>query len=284
MFALTAGMIAFGVEKLVLEAKKSFYGYPVPRILVIAPHPTHAKISEMIFGFSFGPEAHAKSVGFSKAYGEMAVRQGVEFLDCAPLQFELNEMDGLHYSVNFPYLQEQYPNVVAWLIQEGTDLNHPIMQAEDNDFYLERLYNNRNNKGGSLFLDSGNQKDFVDANSYIYGHNMKSGDMFTVLGNFRQHLFYEDHSTVYLYTPEKDFEIQLVAGYTLDSAVETPPLHFADEDSFDNYLNDVKRRSFFYSTVKLEYEDQIMYLATCTNRAQTERFVIVGKLVQTGGK
>ena len=98
MFNLTAGMIAFGVEKLVTEAKRSFYGYPPPQILVIAPHPAHPGISEMIFGFSFGPEAYAKSLEFSRWYGEMAIRQGVEFLDCAPLHFELNELDGLHYS------------------------------------------------------------------------------------------------------------------------------------------------------------------------------------------
>jgi len=98
MFGLTAGMIAYGVEKLVMEAKNSCYGYPAPRVLVIAPHPVHPGIAKMMFGFSFGPEAYAKSMEFSKWYGEMASRQGVEFLDCAPLHFELNEQDGLHYS------------------------------------------------------------------------------------------------------------------------------------------------------------------------------------------
>ena len=98
VFNLTAGMIAYSVEQLVLEAKKCYYGYPAPKILVIAPHPTHPKIGEMIFGFSFGPDAYKKSLEFSKWYGEMAARQNVAFLDCAPLDFELNELDGLHYS------------------------------------------------------------------------------------------------------------------------------------------------------------------------------------------
>ena len=100
MFNLTAGMIVLGVEKLVLEAKKSYYGYPVPQILVIAPHPTHPKISEMIYGFSFGAEAYKKSLEFSRLYEEMSIRQGVDFLDCAPLRFELNALDGLHYSTD----------------------------------------------------------------------------------------------------------------------------------------------------------------------------------------
>jgi lysophospholipase L1-like esterase len=98
MFGLTAGMIAYSVEQLVMEAKKSYYGYPAPQILVIVPHPAHPRIGEMIFGFSFGPDAYWKSCEFSKWYSEMAARQGVALLDCAELNFELNELDGLHYS------------------------------------------------------------------------------------------------------------------------------------------------------------------------------------------
>ncbi len=97
-FSLTAGMIAYGVEKLVAEAKQSFYGYPIPKILVMAPHPTHPKIGEMIYGFVFGPEAYGKSLEFSQWYKELTVRQDVAFFDCAPLHMELNEQDGLHYS------------------------------------------------------------------------------------------------------------------------------------------------------------------------------------------
>lgn len=98
MFNLTAGMIAFGVEKLVQECKASYYGYPATQVLVIAPAPTHPDIGSMMFGFSFGPEAYGKSCQLGKLYGEMARRNGCGFIDCALLGFELNPMDGLHYS------------------------------------------------------------------------------------------------------------------------------------------------------------------------------------------
>jgi len=98
MFNLTAGMIAFGVEKLVAAAQTSYYNYPVPKVLLIAPHPTHPKIGEMIYGFSFGPDAYAKSCEFGKLYADLAKRNGCGFVDCAPLNLELNELDGLHYS------------------------------------------------------------------------------------------------------------------------------------------------------------------------------------------
>ena len=98
MFNRTAGMIAFGVEQLVNACKTQYYNYPAPKVLVIAPAPTHPKIGEMIFGFSFGPDAYAKSCQFSKEYAAIAERHGCGFVDCAPLNFEINTLDGLHYS------------------------------------------------------------------------------------------------------------------------------------------------------------------------------------------
>lgn len=98
MFNLSAGMIAFGVEQLVRACQTSYYGYPTPKVLLIAPHPTHPKIGEMIYGFSFGPDAYEKSCALGREYAAVAERTGCGFLDCAPLDFEINTLDGLHYS------------------------------------------------------------------------------------------------------------------------------------------------------------------------------------------
>lgn len=98
MFNLTAGMIAGGMEKLVAACQTPYYGYPVPKVLLIAPHPTHPKIGDMLYGFNFGPEAYEKSVQLGAKYRAIAEKYGCGFLDCAELGFELNEVDGLHYS------------------------------------------------------------------------------------------------------------------------------------------------------------------------------------------
>ncbi len=98
MFNLTAGMIAFGAEKLVAAAQQSYYGYPVPKVLFVAPAPVRKDIADMIFGFSYGPLAYEKSVQLGALYREIAQRYGCGFLDCAALDFEINSLDGLHYS------------------------------------------------------------------------------------------------------------------------------------------------------------------------------------------
>jgi lysophospholipase L1-like esterase len=98
MFNLTAGMIALGLEKLVSSAKTSYYGYPAPKVLVIAPAPVRKDIEHARFGFNFGPLAYEKSLELGALYRDVAVRHDCGFIDCAEMDFSLNSLDGLHYS------------------------------------------------------------------------------------------------------------------------------------------------------------------------------------------
>lgn len=98
MFNLSAGMISLGMERLAAEAKVSFYGYPPPKVLILGPHPTSPEIGKMIFGFSFGDQAYAKSLELPALYRDAARRLGCAYVGCEDRAFELNALDGLHYS------------------------------------------------------------------------------------------------------------------------------------------------------------------------------------------
>ncbi|MDO5539337.1 MAG: GDSL-type esterase/lipase family protein [Eubacteriales bacterium] len=98
MFQLTAGMIAYGIEQMICEIQKSYYGYPVPQVLLIAPSPVRKEIAEGIFGFSYGPLAYEKSCQFGVLYQKAAEDHGCLFVDCGKMNFSLNDLDGLHYS------------------------------------------------------------------------------------------------------------------------------------------------------------------------------------------
>ena len=98
MFNLSAGMIARGVERLVQECKLPLYGYAAPKVLLIAPAPTHPNIVNLASGYNFGPDAYGKSLEFGRYYRAVAQRHGCGFIDCAALNLEINEIDGLHYS------------------------------------------------------------------------------------------------------------------------------------------------------------------------------------------
>jgi lysophospholipase L1-like esterase len=98
MFNLSAGMISYGLERMIQTARQEYYGYPSPRVLIIAPPPVRPDIDQRLFGFSFGPLAYQKSLEFSGLCRSAAERYGCGFIDCAALHFTLNDLDGLHYS------------------------------------------------------------------------------------------------------------------------------------------------------------------------------------------
>lgn len=97
-FNLSAAMIARGMEMLVRACKVPYYGYPAPKVLLIAPAPTHPDIAAIRAGSSFGPTAYRKSCELGKLYQAIAERYRCGFIDCAELNFEINTVDGLHYS------------------------------------------------------------------------------------------------------------------------------------------------------------------------------------------
>lgn len=97
-FNLSAGNIARGMDMLVQECQVSYYGYPAPKVLLIAPAPTHPDIAVIRKGTSFGPTAYAKSCELGELYRAIAEKRNCGFIDCAELDFEINTVDGLHYS------------------------------------------------------------------------------------------------------------------------------------------------------------------------------------------
>ncbi len=97
-FNLSAGMIARGMELLVRECQVSYYGYPAPKVLLIAPAPTHPDIALIRKNSNFGPRAYRKSCELGPLYRAIAEKYHCGFIDCAELDFEINTVDGLHYS------------------------------------------------------------------------------------------------------------------------------------------------------------------------------------------
>jgi len=180
--------------------------------------------------------------------------------------------------VDFDALRESLPGILAWIKLEGSVINYPIMQWTDNYYFLSRLADGTRHRSGSIFLDYRNNADFSDKNILIYGHESRTGDMFGVLKSYRKQLFYEENPVIHIYTQEKDYELLLVAGYLIDSGVESPPLVFDDDAAFEKYIAALKKRSFFRSDVAVGAEDRIVSLCTCAYDYPNARLVIVGKL------
>ena len=181
--------------------------------------------------------------------------------------------------VDFDEMREIFPNIVAWIQSEGTVINYPIVRGRDNDFYLYHLPDGSRHSMGSIFLDYRNAVNFSDPVIMIYGHDMRSGDMFGSLRHYADQNYFEQHYSMYISTPYQNFRLMILAGYVLNSLYEVPPMYFRSEADFDMYINNIKSRSVFRSQVDASYGDQLVLLATCTpGGSDDERLIIVTRL------
>ena len=66
-------------------------------------------------------------------------------------------------------LSNEHSDSVAWLYIPGTNIDYPVMQSEDNEYYAHRAADGSYLYAGSLFMDYRCSSDFSDFNSVIYG-------------------------------------------------------------------------------------------------------------------
>jgi sortase B len=181
---------------------------------------------------------------------------------------------------DFGQLTGSLPDIIGWIRNPGASIDYPVMQGEDNDYYLRRLPNGKNNQIGSIFIDYRNAADFSDKNTLIYGHYTRQGYMFGSLSKYKKPAYYRGHPFMLLYTPEADYMVELFAGYLLDPEQENPQIYFDDETEFNDYISGLRERSVFQSEVEVGSEDRLLTLCTCDYSFTNARFVLVGRLCE----
>jgi len=185
----------------------------------------------------------------------------------------------------FSALQKEYDNedIVGFLTIEGTSIKYPVVQAEDNDFYLLRDINKKSNQAGSIFLDYENDIETGDMNTIIYGHNMKDNIMFHDLRKYSDFSFWQEHKYIQFNTLYDDMIFEIFSYYTPD--VSFPYIYANYEEKvFGNLLAKIDEMAHYDTGVNIKSTDRIIQLSTCTNTNDNTRMVIAGKLIELNGE
>ena len=180
--------------------------------------------------------------------------------------------------VDFQALREINSHVVGWITCQGTNIHYPVVQGENNDYYLTRLFDGSYNPSGSLFLDCRGAADFSDAHSIIYGHYMKNGTMFAALTGYKEQDFYQQHPQMLLITPEGRFVVELFSGYVASVEDSAWNISFKTEEEFAEWLEEITERSTFQSDILPSVQNQILTCSTCSYDFDNARFVVHGIL------
>lgn len=181
--------------------------------------------------------------------------------------------------VNFTSLERINPDVVGWVVAEGTEIDYPVVRGRDNDFYLRHLFTGERNKLGSIFMDYRNHGDFSDKNTIIYGHNIKDGSMFSSLTKYKDQRYYDKFPTMLLYTTGGNFTIELFTGIVVDGSYESVRFDFEDDGDFQVYIESLEKKSTFESDTIVKADDRIITLCTCSYAFDNARYVLYEKLV-----
>lgn len=180
--------------------------------------------------------------------------------------------------VDFEALSQINSNIVGWIYLEGSEINYPIAQSEDNSYYLKHLFDKSSNSSGCIFLDCRNSSNFTDQHSIIYGHHMKNGTMFSGLDAYKSQKYYDAHPQILLLTPEHNYVIEIFAGFVTSVQDDAWQVDFGSGANFEEWIRRSIDRSCFTSSITLVATDRIITLSTCSYEFNNARFVLLGVL------
>ncbi len=182
-------------------------------------------------------------------------------------------------------LQKTNNEIIAWIEIEGTNVNYPVLQAKDNDFYLTHNYKKENSVAGSLFLDK--EFDLINGSSnyLIYGHRNKEGLMFEDLMKYASEDFYKNHTKIKFTTLQKDAIYEILSVFYSRVYYKNEKNVFRyyyfvnakNEEEYDSYIKNAKSVSLYDTGVNATYGEQLLTLSTCEYSQEDGRFVIVAK-------
>ena len=237
------------------------------------------------------------SVGYLIYYYSYYEKNDIEYSELSTL---VKEDSGGTVEINYTEKQYKPPilkkyetlynknrKLIGWLKIEGCDIDYPVMQTSNNEYYLDHNYNQEYDKNGSLFLDKDCDAAFPNDNMIIYGHHMKSGKMFGNLNYYSKESFWEDnkeftfdtiyetgtYAVMYVFRSKIYSEEEIVFKY----------YQFIDatsENEFNSNMEEMANMSLYDTGVTASYGDRLITLSTCDSSEEDGRFVVVAKKIK----
>ena len=180
--------------------------------------------------------------------------------------------------IDLAALREVNPDVVGWIRIPGTEIDYPLMQGEDNQYYLERTWKGEPNAAGSIFLEQHCSADLSDFNTIIYGHRMKNGSMFAALKYYNTVEYLQEHPYVYILDDAGPHRYEVFSAYEASVTGTTYRLAIKEDEMKQKFIDDCSGWSVIETGVEPTIRDRMLTLSTCTGRGYETRWVVQARL------
>lgn len=178
-------------------------------------------------------------------------------------------------SIDMGQLNEMNGDFRGWFYFPAVEVSYPIVQGEDNEYYLKHSFEGEKSNSGCVFMDCGAASDWSDRNTFVFGHNMRDGSMF---GTFRK--LVDDPSLLdanprfYIYTEEAVYTYEIFSYYMTKSS-SNRYMVFTSDENYDIYTQWAVENSNYAFDVDLSERANIVSLSTCYGSAGTSRRVLI---------
>ena len=172
-------------------------------------------------------------------------------------------------------LQSVNADVLGWIHIAGGDVSYPLLRSYDNQDYLYTTWDKEFSYAGSVFLECKNNRNLLDFNTIIYGHNMVDGSVFAPLEGYRNQEYFEDHPCVYILTNRDLRRYEIFSAYEADLDSHTYRLYYPDDQTRQAALDHFTGSSLLDTGIVPTVDDYILTLSTCVGNGTYETRLVV---------
>ena len=196
-----------------------------------------------------------------------------------------NEIDSVERMLKVEKLQEKNEDIVGWIEIKDTNISYPVLQGEDNEYYLNHNYEKEKSQKGSIFLNADYDWSIPSNNLIIYGHNIMNDLMFKDLLKYANEEFYNEHPVIRFTTKENDGEYEIISAFKskVFNKSDTNVFRYYNfinaetEEEYNEFVENAKKASLYDIEETAEYGDKLMTLITCSYHTTDGRFVVIGR-------
>ncbi len=185
--------------------------------------------------------------------------------------------------VDFEVLQEENPDIFAWLYVPGTDIDYPVLQSPvSDDYYKSHGQNGQEDESGALYTEMPNMMNMCDFNTIIHGKDNEDGDLFAGLHKFEDPDFFEKNEEFYIYLPGNVLTYEVFAAYYDDGSDILRRFDYTTYAGCEAHLEQIYAAREMGKQLREGWEDLMPYhfLVTLDGsvREDGKQYVVIGAL------
>ena len=185
--------------------------------------------------------------------------------------------------VDFEVLQEENPDIFAWLYVPGTDIDYPVLQSPvSDDYYKSHGQNGQEDESGALYTEMPNMMNMCDFNTIIHGKDNEDGDLFAGLHKFEDPDFFEKNEEFYIYLPDNVLTYEVFAAYYDDGSDILRRFDYTTYAGCEAHLEQIYAAREMGKQLREGWEDLMPYhfLVTLDGsvREDGKQYVVIGAL------